>query len=229
MEDYSELERKLGYSFQLQELLERALLHRSWTYENGGTSNETLEFLGDATLGFIVSKWLFETYPSLDEGKLSKIKAYLVSARVLARRAEALSIGKFVKLSKGEEKTGGRNKRTILSDTYEAIIAAIYLDGGLEAATKFVRSELQQELLNLKVEDLSVTDFKSALQEYLQAQGLPPPEYAVVEKKGPDHNRTFYVELRVKDERIALGHGSSIKLAQEEAAREALTKLKSTG
>ncbi len=225
---YAELERRLGYRFQNRALLERALSHRSWAHEQGDDtlSNETLEFLGDAALGFIVSTWLFQVYPQLNEGKLSKMKAYLVSARTLAKRAEALGLGSFLRLNKGEEKTGGRSKRTIIVDAYEAIIAAIYLDSGLEAAVQFVRSELIHDLRSLNAEDLSATDFKSALQEYLQASNLPTPEYAVIETRGPEHDRTFRVELRVKSERVATGEGPSIKQAQEEAAREALTKLK---
>lgn len=227
--NFSELEKRLGHSFQNPKLLQRALTHRSYANEcmtEDVQHNETFEFLGDSALGFIVSSWLFNLYPMLDEGKLSKIKAYLVSARTLARRAEALGLGQFLRLNKGEEKTGGRSKKTILVDAYEATIAAIYLDAGLEAAVSFVRRELHHELRKLDMEDLSATDYKSALQEYLQAAGLPTPEYIVIETMGPEHERTFRVELRIAKERIATGEGSAIKLAHEEAAREALTKLK---
>ncbi len=147
----------------------------------------------------------------------------------MARRAEALGLGQFLRLNKGEEKTGGRFKRALLVDAYEAIIAAIYLDGGLEVVTTFVRRELYNELRNLDIEDLSTTDYKSALQEYLQAANLPTPEYVVVETSGPEHERTFRIELRIGQERVATGEGPAIKVAHQEAAREALTKLRLIG
>jgi ribonuclease III len=225
----SELERRLAYHFENPSLLERALTHRSYANERPDDNiqnNEALEFLGDSVLGFIVSSWIFERYPALDEGKLSKIKAYLVSARTLARRAEALGLGQFLRLNRGEEKTGGRSKRALLVDAYEAIIAAIYLDTGLDAAVNFVRRELYHDLKNLNTEDLSETDYKSALQEYLQATNLPAPEYVVVDTTGPEHDRMFRIELRVGDSCVATGAGHAIKVAHQEAAREALTKLK---
>lgn len=225
----TELQRRLGYNFINPALLERALTHRSFANERPDENiqnNEALEFLGDSALGFIVSSWIFALYPDLDEGKLSKIKAFLVSARTLARRAEALGLGQFLRLNRGEEKTGGRSKRALLVDAYEAIIAAIYLDGGLDAAIKFVRGELYHDLTNLNTEDLSATDYKSALQEYLQATNLPAPEYIVIETSGPEHERVFHVELRIGNERVATGEGHAIKVAHQEAAREALTKLK---
>jgi ribonuclease III len=225
----TELERRLGYSFKNPKFLDRALTHRSFANECPGENvqnNETLEFLGDAILGFIVSSWLFQLYSALDEGKLSKIKAYLVSTRTLARRAEALNLGQFLRLNRGEEKTGGRFKRALIVDAYEAIIAAIYLDGGLEAAVNFVRRELYHDLINLNTEDLSAIDYKSALQEYLQAANLPTPEYILIDTTGPEHERIFRVELRVGRERVATGEGAALKAAHEEAAREALTKLR---
>jgi ribonuclease-3 len=229
LNNFAELEKKLGYQFQNIAFLERALTHRSFAYEclrDLAQSNEPLEFLGDAVLGFIVSFWIFETFPSLNEGKLSKIKAYLVSARILAKRAEILSLGSYLKINRGEEKTGGRFKQALIVDAYEAIIAAIYLDGGLAAATTFVRRELYSELNNLNIADLSVTDYKSALQEYLQALRMPIPDYVVTQTLGPEHDRIFLIELRISNERIATGKGSALKLAHQEAAREALTKLK---
>jgi ribonuclease III len=229
IKEIEELEKRLGYNFKNTGFLERALTHRSFSNEWPGEdvqNNETLEFLGDAALGFIISTWLFQLYPTLDEGKLSKIKAYLVSARTLARRAEALNLGQFLRLNRGEEKTGGRFKRALIVDAYEATIAAIYLDGGLEAATTFVHRELYHDLINLNIEDLSAIDYKSALQEYLQAANLPTPEYIVVETSGPEHERIYHVELRVGRERVATGEGPAIKIAHEEAAREALTKLR---
>lgn len=225
----NELQRRLAYQFHDISLLDRALIHRSYAHENADKNikhNEALEFLGDSILGFIVSYWIFERFPLLDEGKLSKIKAFLVSARTLARRAELLGLGHFLRLNRGEEKTGGRFKRALMVDAYEAIIAAIYLDGGLEVAINFVRRELYHELKSLDTEDLSATDYKSALQEYLQAANLPAPEYLVVETIGPEHERTFRIELRIGKEKVATGAGPAIKVAHQEAAREALIKLR---
>jgi ribonuclease-3 len=228
----NELERRLFYRFKDPALLERALTHRSFAnerLEENLQNNEALEFLGDSVLGFVVSSWIFELYPTIDEGKLSKIKAYLVSARTLARRAEAIGLGQFLRLNRGEEKTGGRFKRALIVDAYEAIIAAIYLDSGLDAAIGFVRRELYHDLKNLNTEDLSATDYKSALQEYCQANNFPAPEYVIIDTTGPEHERTFRIELRIGNERIAKGEGHAIKVAHQEAAREALTKLKLIG
>jgi ribonuclease-3 len=201
----AELEKRIAYQFQNSNLLEQALTHRSYANENPEENvqhNESLEFLGDSVLGFIVSFWIFEHFPNLDEGKLSKIKAYLVSARTLARRAEALGLGQFLRLNRGEEKTGGRSKKTLLADAYEAIIAAIFLDGGLPVANSFVRRELFHDLKKLNIDDLSTTDYKSALQEYLQALNLPAPEYVVVDTFGPEHERVFQIELPVKAQQL---------------------------
>ncbi|MFY9223832.1 MAG: ribonuclease III [Blastocatellia bacterium] len=225
----TELEKRVAYEFNSPEILERALTHRSYANEHSTENakhNEALEFLGDSVLGFIVSFWIFEQFPQLDEGRLSKIKAYLVSSRTLARRAEALGLGQFLRLNRGEEKTGGRFKRTLLADAYEAIIAAIFLDGGLTAANSFVRRELYHDLKKLDIDDLSATDYKSALQEYLQAMNLPGPEYVVVDTFGPEHERIFQIELRLGQDCVAKGTGPAIKVAHQQAAREALTKLK---
>jgi len=225
----TDLEKRISYQFQTPNLLERALTHRSYANERPEENirhNEALEFLGDSVLGFIVSLWIFELFPNLDEGKLSKIKAYLVSARTLARRAEALGLGQFLRLNRGEEKTGGRSKNALLADAYEAIIAAIFLDGGLVVANNFIRRELYHDLKKLNLADLSATDYKSALQEYLQALNLPGPEYVVVDTFGPEHERIFQIELRIGQECVATGKGPAIKVAHQEAAREALTKLK---
>lgn len=224
-----DLEKRISYQFQAANLLERALTHRSYANERSEENvknNEALEFLGDSVLGFMVSLWVFELFPNLDEGKLSKIKAYLVSTRTLARRAEALGLGQFLRLNRGEEKTGGRSKKTLLADAYEAIIAAVFLDGGLVVASNFIRRELYHDLKKLNVADLSATDYKSALQEYLQALNLPTPEYVVVDTFGPEHERIFQIELRIGQDCVATGKGTAIKVAHQEAAREALTKFR---
>lgn len=221
----SELEQKIGYSFRSRALLDRALTHRSFANERVGENcrhNEALEFLGDSVLGFVVSAWLLERFPDLSEGKLSKIKAYLVSESRLVEIAEELDLGSYILLNRGEEKTGGRRKRALLADAYEALIGVLYVDGGITVAERFLRRELRQKLMSIDPASMIGADYKSALQEKLQAAGGPGPEYAVVEVQGPDHRRNFRVELRIGGHAVATGEGHTIKLAQQEAARMAL-------
>jgi ribonuclease III len=221
----SQLEQKIGYSFRSRALLDRALTHRSFANERVGENcqhNEALEFLGDSVLGFVVSAWLLERFPDLSEGKLSKMKAYLVSESRLVEIAEALDLGSYILLNRGEEKTGGRRKRALLADAYEALIGVLYMDGGIRVAEQFLRRELREKLMSIDPAAMIGADYKSALQEKLQAAGGPGPDYAVVEVLGPDHRRTFRVELRIAGRAIATGEGHTIKLAQQEAARSAL-------
>ncbi len=221
----SELEQKIGYSFRSRALLDRALTHRSFANERVGENcqhNEALEFLGDSVLGFVVSAWLLERFPDLSEGKLSKMKAYLVSESRLVEVAEALDLGRYILLNRGEEKTGGRQKRALLADAYEALIGVLYVDGGITVAERFLRRELRQKLLGIDPASMIGADYKSALQEKLQAAGGPGPDYAVVEVQGPDHRRTFRIQLRIGGQAVATGEGHTIKLAQQEAARAAL-------
>ena len=221
----SELEQKIGRSFRSRALLDRALTHRSFANERVGKNcqhNEALEFLGDSVLGLVVSAWLLELFPSLSEGKLSKMKAYLVSESSLVELAEEIDLGRYILLNRGEEKTGGRQKRALLADAYEALIGVIYIDGGLEAAQKFLRRELSPKVRSIDPESMIGADYKSALQERLQAAGGPVPDYVVVEALGPDHRRTFRVEARIAGYALATGEGSTIKIAQQEAARTAL-------
>lgn len=221
----SELEQKIGYSFRSRALLDRALTHRSFANERVGENcqhNEALEFLGDSVLGFVVSAWLLERFPDLSEGKLSKMKAYLVSESRLVEIAEALDLGSYILLNRGEEKTGGRRKRALLADAYEALIGVLYVDGGITVAERFLRRELRQKLMSIDPASMIGADYKSALQEKLQAAGGPGPDYAVVEVQGPDHRRTFRVELRIGGHAVATGEGHTIKLAQQEAAQSAL-------
>src|SRR5215510_4440035 len=221
----SELEQKIGYSFRSRALLDRALTHRSFANERVGENcqhNEALEFLGDSVLGFVVSAWLLERFPDLSEGKLSKIKAYLVSESRLVEIAEALDLGNYILLNRGEEKTGGRRKRALLADAYEALIGVLYIDGGIAVAERFLRRELRQKLMSIDPASMIGADYKSALQEKLQAAGGPGPDYVVVEVMGPDHRRVFRVELRIGGRAVATGEGHTIKLAQQEAARFAL-------
>ncbi|HXU37091.1 MAG TPA: ribonuclease III [Blastocatellia bacterium] len=221
----SELEQKIGYSFRSRALLDRALTHRSFANERVGENcphNEAMEFLGDSVLGFVVSAWLLERFPEQAEGKLSKMKAHLVSESRLVELAEDLDLGSYILLNRGEEKTGGRQKRALLADAYEALIGVLYVDGGITVAERFLRRELRQKLMSLNPASMIGADYKSALQERLQASGGPGPEYVVVEVMGPDHRRIFRVELRVGGRAVSTGEGHTIKLAQQEAARVAL-------
>ena len=221
----SELEQKIGYSFRSRALLDRALTHRSFAnerLEERCQHNEALEFLGDSVLGLVVSAWLLERHPELSEGKLSKMKAYLVSEASLVDLAEAIDLGRYILLNRGEEKTGGRQKRALLADAYEALIGVLYISGGLEAAERFLRRELREKVRQIDPASMIGADYKSALQERLQAAGAPVPEYVVVEALGPDHRRTFRVELRAAGRALGVGEGRSIKIAQQEAARAAL-------
>ncbi len=226
----SDLETLVGYSFKNQDLLTQALTHRSFVNEHEGEklrNNESLEFLGDAVLGFVISARIFQHYPELTEGELSKIKAYLVSAANLVRFAEGIHLGDFVRLSRGEEKTGGRTKRAIVVDAYEAIIGAMYLDGGVEAASDFVGRQISEFLDGLDLKQLTYGDFKSALQEHLHNLGGPEPIYRVVDEIGPDHKKTFVVQVIVHGEVVAESSGKTKKEAQQAAAHLALDFLKS--
>jgi ribonuclease-3 len=227
-EKLDELEAAIGYRFSERALMERALTHRSYAHEKSRepvAHNEALEFLGDAVLGFLVSDWLLEHFPTLPEGKLSKFKAYLVSADNLKVHAERLNLGEYLRLNRGEEKTGGRSKRTLLVDAYEALMAAIYLDGGIEAARRFLRQQFAEVMNMLNPEETEAMDYKTALQERLQAKGLPPPVYEVIDESGPAHDRTFHVKLTANSQVLAFGRGRTIKAAHQGAARLALQKL----
>ena len=220
------LERRVGYRFRDRGLLEQALTHRSRAAEDvsGAADNESLEFLGDAVLGFVVADRLFHQFPEYDEGQKSKIKAAVVSTQSLARHAEAIRLGDYLLLGRGEEKTGGRLKSALLADTYEALVAAIYLDGGLEAAATFLQRELK-DAIDGGSERLFVQDYKSTLQERVQALGRPLPEYRVSGESGPDHSKIFSVEVVVSGEVLGVATGRAKKEAEQDAARQALLKL----
>jgi ribonuclease-3 len=229
--DLSELEALLGYRFHDRSLLVRAVTHRSYVNEHEDERllhNESLEFLGDAVLGFLVSSRCFRRFPELQEGALSKIKAYLVSAANLLQLSRRVRLGEFIRLSKGEEKTGGRSKRAILVDAYEAIVGAMYLDGGIEAASYFVVQPVEEILDTLDLKHIVFGDFKSALQERLHDLGKPEPLYRVVNEIGPDHRKTFVVQVLIHGEVIAEASGRTKKEAQQEAARIALDSIPGT-
>lgn len=223
------LEDRLGYSFEDRSLLLRALTHRSYAHEYEGEEgpllhNESLEFLGDAVLGFLTSSRIFRRFPDLNEGELSKIKAYLVSAVNLYKLADDIRLGDYLRLSRGEEKTGGRRKRAILADAYEATLAAIYLDGGIDAASRFLERQIG-DLLDASAVDLTYGDFKSALQEKLHDLGRAEPLYQVVDELGPDHEKVFVIHVLIDNQIVAQASGKTKKEAQQEAARIALNSI----
>jgi ribonuclease-3 len=227
-DEFEALQRTIGYRFRDRGLLEHALTHTSRANEDvsgGVVDNESLEFLGDAVLGFLIAEILFREFPEFDEGQKSKAKAALVSTASLARLAERLRLGDHLLLGRGEEKTGGRRKQALLADGYEALIAAVYLDGGVEHARAFISRQFADLIDEVRQPDFAVRDFKSALQERLQSAGLPLPEYCVAGESGPDHSKLFRVEVRVRGEKLAEGDGRSKKDAEQEAARLALDRL----
>ena len=226
--EFAELERRVGYSFRDPGLLEHALTHTSRANEDvsgGVIDNESLEFLGDAVLGFAIADLLFRRFPSRDEGWKSKMKAALVSTASLARLAEGLDLGQHLLLGRGEEKTGGRRKQALLADGYEALIAAIYLDGGVEHVTSFITRQFEVLINEARTPAVSFHDYKSALQERIQSAGDPLPEYVVIGETGPDHYKTFHVQVRVGGQPVADAAGRSKKEAEQEAAKRALKIL----
>ena len=226
-----EIESTLRYSFRDGELLRRALTHKSRAFEASARgegppeNNEQLEFLGDAVLGFVVSEALVERHPELSEGRLSKAKARLVSTNHLHRVARKLRLGDFLILGRGEEMNGGREKRALLADSMEALIAAVYLDGGYAAARKFILEHIVGELGVVPDDADEMTDFKGALQELAQSRKQLPPRYRVVSTSGPEHSKRFLVEVSVGDTLTAQAEGSSKKMAGQQAARILLRRM----
>jgi ribonuclease III len=235
-----ELQERLGYRFRDPRLLTTSLTHSSAVPElraasesAGGTSievedNERMEFLGDAVLDLLASEYLLEKFPSWSEGQLSRSRAYLVNAQALEVAARKLGIGQFLRLGRGEEKTGGREKAAVIADALEAIVAAIYLDSGLEAARNLLRRVLFESVLEGGGESIADSDRKSALQEFLQGKGHPPADYRLAGETGPDHQKLFYVEVWSLGELLASGQGNTKKEAEQKAARAALQRLQQT-
>jgi ribonuclease III len=217
--------KSLSVLFEDQNLLTHALTHRSWVNEHPGkrTSNERLEFLGDAILEFLSSKDLFKMFPDKEEGYLTVLRANIVNTQSLARAAIVLEIGQHLHLSKGEEDTGGRTNTTLLADTFEAIIGALYLDGGLVKAEKFIKEHLMNSLDEILL--LPLKDPKSRLQELVQSKGSPAPYYDVVEEQGPDHSKEFTIAVVIQGKHIAKATGKSKSEAAQKAAEAALAKL----
>ncbi len=223
---YSVLEGRLGYAFRNASLCESALTHKSWmneTQETGRTDNERLEFLGDAVLALVTSDMLMRRFPDQPEGELSKARAALVNEASLAHVAETLALGQWIFLGRGEEQAGGRQKRSLLANTLEALLGAIYLDGGFLAAFR-----VAEPLLSPFVADVPAAaskDFKSRLQELAQARLQMAPSYVVLSEQGPDHAKTFEVAISIGDREYARAFGQSKKEAQQNAAELALTTL----
>lgn len=226
------LEATIGYRFRDKTLLERALTHKSSRFEKPTSDiavhgdNEQLEFLGDSVLGFLVSEQLFSIYPAMAEGGLSKRKAHLVSAQRLYETANSLDLGRFLRLGRGEEMSGGREKRALLANALEALIAVLYLDGGIDVARDFIHEHIISEFVASGVEgDAKVHDFKSALQERTQRLNLPQPRYSIVKEAGPEHSKTFTVEVRVGRDVACRAEGLSKKAAGQKAAQMVLAEL----
>jgi ribonuclease III len=230
------LEERLGYKFRNRALLSRALTHSSAVPElRAGQvdaelspqqqDNEQLEFLGDAVLDMLASEYLLETFSDWSEGHLSKSRARVVNARALEIAARRLQLGEHLRLGRGEEKTGGRDKPALLADAFEAVVAALYLDGGLPVARQMLRRFLFEHAIEERGADIAAADRKSALQEFLQGRGEPPAEYRLSGQSGPDHRRTFRVEVWANGIYMASGEGSTKKEAEQQAARAALNRL----
>jgi ribonuclease-3 len=231
-DEFDGLQRAIQYRFRDRGLLEHAMTHTSRANEDvsgGVADNESMEFLGDALLGFVVADMLFREFPQFDEGGKSKAKAALVSTATLARQAERLGLGDHLLLGRGEEKTGGRRKQALLADGYEALIAAIYLDGGIEQARAFIQREFAALVADVRRDGIAGQDYKSALQELLQARDLPLPDYRLVRTIGPDHQKQFEVSVIVRGEPLGTAIGGSKKDAEQEAARAALEGLRLEG
>jgi len=227
-DEFETLQQAIAYRFRDRGLLEHAMTHTSRANEDvsgGVRDNESLEFLGDAVLGFLIADLLFNEFPEHDEGQKSKIKAALVSTTTLARLAERLSLGEHLLLGRGEEKTGGRQKQALLADSYEALIAAIYLDGGVEHVRAFVAREFAALVEEARRVGAAGQDYKSALQELVQSRSESLPEYRLIGTVGPDHRKLFQVEVVVNGEAVAEASGTSKKEAEQEAAKLALEKL----
>jgi len=230
-DEFETLQRAIDYRFRDRGMLEHAMTHTSRANEDvsgGVVDNESLEFLGDAVLGFVIADLLFSEFPGSSEGEKSKMKAALVSTSTLARQAERLQLGDHLLLGRGEEKTGGRRKQALLADGYEALIAAIYLDGGVEQARAFIAREFAPLVADVREGSFSGQDHKSTLQEFLQSNDRPLPEYRLAGTIGPDHRKQFRVEVVVNGDALAEGVGPSKKEAEQESARLALEKLRST-
>lgn len=222
-DDLGRLERELGHVFANPALLHHALSHRSHsnTFGGAGDSNERLEFLGDAIVDLIVTEVLFRAHPDRQEGYLSKVKSLVVSARVLAECARAIDLGAFMKLSKPEERAGGRDRESILADAFEAVVGAMYLDGGLVPCERLVQRVLVTRFEEF-LDDARLLNYKSALLEHAQGKGWGAPRYEVLAQEGPEHGKRYTIQVRIRGEIWGDGYGPSKKDAEQAAARDAI-------
>lgn len=219
------LEEKIGYTFKNKDLLRTALTHTSYAYEHNVESNEKLEFLGDSILEFISSIFLFKNYHNLKEGEMTKVRATVVCEKSLYKIAKMHDFSDFLYLGKSEKQSGGEARPAILADSVEAVIAAIYLDGGIEEAQKFIINNLKDEI-KIASQNVGQKDYKTVLQEKLQGHGNVKIEYEIINEMGPDHDKTFEAQVECNNKKLATGKGKSKKMAEMEAARKALENLK---
>ena len=222
------LEKKLDYKFKNKTLLKEALTHPSFqkkSLKEKTANNQRLEFLGDSVLDLIVTEHLYRKLASFSEGKLTKIRSVMVSKDILAKWADHLSLGKYIILGKGEDSTGGRKKLSILADCFEALLGAIYLDSGLQKAKKIILSFIKEEM-ELIIKGKHGDDYKTLLQEISQKKMKCLPKYFLIKEKGPDHKKIFCIEVKLKEKTHGTGTGENKKEAEQDAAREALKKLK---
>jgi ribonuclease-3 len=222
-----DLQQKIGIQFNDISILKQSLVHRSFINENpsaGAHDNERMEFLGDSLLNFIVAEKLYFDFPGLPEGKLTEIRISLIRQEKLAEKAALLTLGDYMQMGKGEELTGGRTRLNNLADAFEALIAAIYLDRGVDSARSFILDNLKHEFPAIKAGRMAV-NYKALLQELTQADYKCLPEYEVVEATGPDHDKMFCVSVSIGEVILAVGSGKSKKIAESEAARLAYGKL----
>lgn len=220
------LEQTIGVTFTNQELLKNAFYHRSYLNEAKHIphSNERLEFLGDAILSFLTSRYLYETYPDFPEGTLTNIRSSLVKTKTLGETAKHLGFGDLLFLSRGEEESGGRNNMSLLADSFEAFLGALFLDQGIEAAKQFLSTYLFPKTPTI-VEAKSYIDYKSMLQEIIQGETKVSPTYGVLKTEGPDHNRLFYIEASIGTKKLGVGKGKSKQEGEQAAAENALEKM----
>lgn len=221
----NEFEEKLGYTFKNKALIKKALTHSSYANEKHRESNERLEFLGDSVLSIIVSDYLFRKLSRVAEGDLTKIRASLVCEQALAEISENISLGQYILLGRGEEMTGGRKRASIVSDAFEAVLAAIYLDGGMKKATQWLMWVMQDKM-NEALQGKTYKDYKTMLQEAVQHGDKGRVTYKTIDESGPDHNKHFEVEVYIDDKAVDKGIGSSKKEAEQAAAENALKNIR---
>jgi len=229
MSTLTELQEVIGFPFDDDSLLREALVHRSYLNENPSfpsADNQRLEFLGDALLDFVAGDYLYRRYSKMREGELTSLRAALVKEETLARFAQALDLGRYLYLGRGEEESGGRERPSLLADVFEALVGALYLDGGLKAAQGFILRFLKPETERIVAQG-EVRDYKSLFQEEAQRRFQATPLYRTIEERGPDHNKVFTVEVLIEEKVYGRGEGTTKRAAEQGAARQALEKIAS--